>query len=472
MTQETRGEPATVLVVDDTLINRVSLAKGVENLGHRVVQATDGAEALEVLGREQVDMVLLDLLMPGVDGFEVLRRMNADPELRGIPVLVVSALEETEDVARAIELGAIDCLPKPFDPVLLRVRLRVALEQARLRRMEQEFLRQEIHLRQQEKLATLGRLSAGLGHELNNPAAAALSASRQLRDRLAEVEKVLPDLLSRPSGATAVSAVEELLATARESTGPGGDPDPDVVDELEQVLTRLGVAEAWNTAPELAAYGLTADLLEQHLGSLGDTAALAAAWLYARVRVRRLVDHITRSVSRITDLTRALRGYSNLDRAPQQAVDVRQALDETLTILGHKVPPGVQVVRDYADVPTIQAYGAELNQVWTNLIANALDAVGPEGRVEVRVRPFEAGGVVVEVADDGPGIPEDIQGTIFDAFVTTKPPGQGTGLGLNIAHQIVTRNHGGRITVDSVPGRTVFRVELPPVCRPPEVLSS
>lgn len=134
MTQQDQQEQATVLVVDDTLVNRVALAKGVEHLGHRVLQATDGAEALEVLAAERVDMVLLDLLMPGVDGFEVLRRMGADPELRGIPVLVVSALEETEDVARAIELGAIDCLPKPFDPVLLRVRLRVALDQARLRR--------------------------------------------------------------------------------------------------------------------------------------------------------------------------------------------------------------------------------------------------------------------------------------------------------------------------------------------------
>lgn len=462
-------QPATVLVVEDTLVNRLALVRGVEHLGHRVLQATDGAEALQVLAAEHVDMVLLDLLMPGVDGFEVLRRMGADPELNGIPVLVISALEDTQDVARAIELGAIDCLPKPFDPVLLRVRLRVALDQARLRRVEQDFLRQEIALRQQEKLATLGRLSAGLGHELNNPAAAALSASRQLRDRLAEVEKVLPDLLSRPSGPAAVAAVDELLTSAQQTTGPGGDPDPDDIDELEQVLDRLGVAEAWNTAPELTAYGVTASLLEQHLGGLGDTAAPAAAWLYARVRVRRLVDHITRSVSRITDLTGALRGYSNLDRAPQQAVDVRQALDETLTILGHKVPRGVRVVRDYAEVPAIQAYGAELNQVWTNLLANALDAVGDEGRVEVRVRPTDEGGVVVEVADDGPGIPEEIRGTVFDAFVTTKPPGQGTGLGLNITHQIVTRNHGGRITVDSVPGRTVFRVDLPPTCPPMEV---
>ncbi|WP_153394980.1 sensor histidine kinase [Ornithinicoccus halotolerans] len=458
-------EGATVLVVDDTLLNRVALVKGVEHLGHHVLQAADGAEALETLGAERVDMVLLDLLMPGVDGFEVLRQVGADPELRGTPVLVISAIEETEDIARAIELGAIDVLPKPFDPVLLRVRLRVALEQARLRRMEQEYLRQELALRQQERLATLGRLSAGLGHELNNPAGAALSAARQLREQLAEVEGLLPRLVRMPEGPAAVAAVDDLIAVSASGTDPV-DPDPDPAEAIERLLEAAGVEGAWNIAPELAAYGITSTELEPRLTALGDATAPAVGWLHARIRVRRLVEHITRSTMRMSELIGALRGYSNLDRAPRLGVDVRQGLDETLTILGHKIPDGVEVVRDFAQVPPIQAFGAELNQVWTNLVDNAVDAVGKQGRVVLRARPGADGGVVVEVEDDGPGVPEDLAGEVFDAFVTTKPPGEGTGLGLNIAHQIVTTAHGGRISVESAPGRTVFRVELPPVAAP------
>src|SRR5690606_39013965 len=144
-------------------------------------------------------------------------------------------------------------------------------------------------------------------------------------------------------------------------------------------------------------------------------------------------------------------------------VDVLRALDETLTILAQKIPAGVEVVRDYGEVPTIQAVGAELNQVWTNLLVHAWGAAGEAGTVVARACTGGPGGVAVQAEHDAPGVPEDLQGHVFDAFVTTKPPGEGTGLGLNIVHQIVTATHGGRITLDSRPGRTVFRVELPPV---------
>jgi signal transduction histidine kinase len=457
---------ATVLVVEDELINRLALVKGVQRLGHHVLQAADGAQALDLLADEHVDMVLLDLLMPGVDGFEVLERMAGDPALHTVPVLVISALEASGDVARAIELGAIDCLPKPADPVLLRVRLRVALEQARLRRMEQEFLRQELVLRRQERLATLGRLSAGLGHELNNPAAAALSASRQLERGQLQVEQALTALLARPDGLTLVTAVDRLLV---DLDPPAGDAETSRRSEtVEEVLDVAGITAPWDLAPELAELGLRPDALTAALEEMGQGAEPALAWLRARARVRRLVDHIIRSVSRMAELTSALRGYSHLDRAPRQDVDVREGLDDTVTILGHKVPPQVRIVRAYAaELPRIEAFGGELNQVWTNLVDNALHAVGREGTVVLRAfaKVDQAGaaeGVVVEVEDDGPGVPPELQGEVFDPFVTTKPPGQGTGLGLNIVHQIVVGDHGGQVSLDSRPGRTVFRVELPP----------
>src|SRR5690606_33475956 len=201
---------ATVLVVEDTVVNRLALTRGVEREGHVVLQAANGREALDTLRRSTVDMVLLDLLMPEIDGLQVLAAMGGDAQLRDIPVLVISAVEETEDIARAIEMGAIDCLPKPFDPVMLRVRLRTALEQARLRRVEQDYLRQELALRQQERLATLGRLSAGLGHELNNPASAALSSARRLGEALEEADGVLATLVRRPDADRIVAALDGL----------------------------------------------------------------------------------------------------------------------------------------------------------------------------------------------------------------------------------------------------------------------
>ncbi|HSI94268.1 MAG TPA: ATP-binding protein [Jiangellaceae bacterium] len=458
-----REPAATVLVVEDSLINRLALARGVENEGHRVLQASDGREALEILGRDGVEMVLLDLLMPEVDGFEVLAAMGRDPALREIPVLVISAVEANEDIARAIEMGAIDCLPKPFDPVMLRVRLRTALEQARLRRVEQDYLRQELALRQQERLATLGRLSAGLGHELNNPAAAALSTARRLAGVLHSVDTVLAALMARPDAPRIVAALAAL------PTGVPADSAADREDRMvavETVLRKHGLAEPWKHADALVVAGVRAGDLEPALAELGDGADAGLAWFGVRAALTAAVAQITDSVGRIAELTSALRSYSYLDRAPQQEVDVRRGLDDTLTILDHKRPAGVTVVREYADdLPAIHAYGGQLNQVWTNLLDNAIDAVGETGRVTVRVRP-DGEGVVVEVADDGPGIPEDLQGRVFDPFVTTKPPGQGTGLGLNISHQIITGVHGGRLTLRSRPGDTVFTVRLP--ARPPD----
>jgi len=454
---------ATVLVVEDTVVNRLALTRGVEREGHVVLQAANGREALDTLRRSTVDMVLLDLLMPEIDGFQVLAAMGGDAQLRDIPVLVISAVEETEDIARAIEMGAIDCLPKPFDPVMLRVRLRTALEQARLRRVEQDYLRQELALRQQERLATLGRLSAGLSHELNNPAAAALSGARRLAGSVQAVDGVVRRLLARPDGARLVAVIDRL---------PVGEPPASAADRedraaaVEDVLAGHGVSEPWQLVDDLVAAGVQPDTLAPALRDLGDGAEAALAWFAVRALMTTTTGQITAAMSRIAELTGALRGYSYRDRAPQQDIDVRRGLNDTLTVLEHKRPDGVRFVREYADdVPAITGYGGQLNQVWTNLIDNALDAVGESGVVTVRAWRDGADGVAVEVADDGPGIPAELLGRVFDPFVTTKEPGQGTGLGLSISHQIVTEAHHGRLTVRSQPGETAFTVNLPG--RPP-----
>jgi signal transduction histidine kinase len=460
-----RVDGSLVLVVDDSAVNRIALHRGVERLGHEVLLASDGAEALEILRRETVDMVLLDLLMPQVDGFEVLETLARDPQLRDTPVLVISATERADEVARAIELGAIDVLPKPFDPTLLRVRVRTALERTRLRRLERAYLRQELALRQQERLATLGRLSAGLGHELNNPAAAALAASRQLEKLLGLADGASAAVIGHPR-ATALQSALVRLDAARGQPPAGAVERADREEELAARLASAGVRDSWGTAAELAAAGVRTDGVGALLALDREELHLVVDLWRSRRRVLTAAAQVQASVRRIAELTGALRGYAYLDRAPQQDVDVRRGLDDTLSMLGHRLPDGVEVRRDYDEtLPTIHAYGGQLNQVWTNLLDNAMDAVTGGGTIVVRVRAADPGGsaaVVVEVEDDGTGIPADLLGRVFDPFVTTKPPGEGTGLGLNVVHQIVADRHGGRIDVDSAPGRTVFRVELPP----------
>ena len=348
--------------------------------------------------------------------------------------------------------------------MFLRVRLRRALEQARLRRVEQDYLRQELALRQQERLATLGRLSAGLSHELNNPAAAALSGARRLASSLQTADTVVGRLLARADGARLVSLIDDL---------PVGEPPTSAIDREDRVqaivdlLGERSVGDPWQLAEDLVGAGVHPADLGPALDTLGDGADVALAWFAVRALLTTTVRQITEAMGRIAELTGALRGYSYRDRAPQQDVDVRRGLDDTLTMLEHKRPAGVRVVRDYADdVPVITGFGGQLNQVWTNLIDNAIDAVGESGVITVRVRSGD-GGVTVEVVDDGPGIPAELQGRVFDPFVTTKDPGRGTGLGLNISHQIVTEVHHGRLAVRSRPGATAFTVNLP--ARPPSV---
>jgi signal transduction histidine kinase len=191
-------------------------------------------------------------------------------------------------------------------------------------------------------------------------------------------------------------------------------------------------------------------------------------WLNNTYIVYSLLEEIGQGTGRITELVKALKGYTYLDQAPIQSVDIHAGLDSTLVILRSKLKPGITVHRQYAaDLPHIQAYGSELNQVWTNLIDNAIDAMEGQGELTLRTR-YDEQWLIVEIEDGGPGIPEDIQPNLFDPFTTTKAPGKGTGLGLNIAHNIVAQKHQGRIDVHSQPGKTCFEVRLPLDCSPGE----
>jgi signal transduction histidine kinase len=329
----------------------------------------------------------------------------------------------------------------------------------------------EATVRQSEQLARLGTLSANLAHELNNPAAAAVRATGQLRERVAGMRRKLGMIASGPVDREAIAqlvaaqerSVELAAKSRRRLTAV---EEADLEDELSDRMEELGVAGALDLAPVFVAAGLGVDWLEDVAGSLrGPALEGPLRWMAYTVETENLMDEIEEATGRISTLVAAVKQYSYMDSAARQDVDLHPGLDSTVVMLGHKLA-GVEVVREYdADLPRVPAYGAELNQVWTNLIDNAADAMGGSGRLVLRTRHDHDGdgedAVVVEVQDAGPGIPEDVQPHVFRAYFTTKAPGQGSGLGLDGAKRIVEQRHGGRLSFVTGPDGTVFRVRLP-----------
>lgn len=461
-----KSEQGHVLVVDDYKTNRLKLSMGLKKQGHTVALADNGRQALDILRAESFDVVLLDIMMPEMDGHQVLEHMKRDKNLRDIPVIVISALDEMESVVKCIEMGAEDYLPKPFDPVLLKARLGASLRKKKLRDLEVAYLQQEVMLRQSEKLATLGKLSAGMAHELNNPAAATQRGAEQLRKAFFRLQQSHFNIgqvgLSGVQLATLLELNQAAQARAKEPVDLDSLDRSDSEYEIESWLEVRSFEDAWETAPTLVNLGLNTEKLAALTDEFSiDQFPAVIASVTSTYTIYSLLEEMSQGAERISEIVNALKSYTYLDQAPIQSVDVRQGLDNTLVMFRSKLKTGIVVHREYApDLPQIQAYGSELNQVWTNIIDNAVGAMGGQGEITLRTRQ-EKPWVIVEIEDSGPGIPEDVQAKIFDPFFTTKPPGEGTGLGLNISHNIIVHKHNGKITISSQPGQTCFQIKLP-----------
>jgi signal transduction histidine kinase len=325
---------------------------------------------------------------------------------------------------------------------------------------------------QRERLLALGSLSAGLTHELNNPAAAAVRATAALRERVAGMRGRLRQIAAGSNRTDALEMVIELQEHAVAKASAAARLDPVEVSDREDALTgwldEHGVTDAWQLAPTFVQAGLDTDWLDHVAGAVSASSPVTAPgldvilnWLNYTVETELLVSEIEDATTRIFNLVDAARQYSQLDRAPFQVVDVHDLLDSTLLMLASKIAPGITVVKDYdRSLPRISAYAAELNQVWTNLIDNALDAMAGHGTLAVRTAR-DRDQVLIEFGDSGPGVPAGLGERIFEPFFTTKPVGQGTGLGLDISWRIVVNKHHGDLRVTSAPGDTRFQVRLP-----------
>jgi signal transduction histidine kinase len=316
---------------------------------------------------------------------------------------------------------------------------------------------------QRDRLAGLGKLSAGLAHELNNPASAAKRAAAQLRETLKRIKDASHELGRRELTPTQKAEIEKLefSFTQRQEPPPDALTISDLEDKIDSLLRSHGQNDLWQLAAELAQRGIKPSALESLFENLdAGTARAALVRIAASVEIASLLNEIESSTSRISDLVGAIKEYTFMDQAPVQNLDVVKSLETTLTILNHKLKRGVAVQRDYQPIPLlVNSFGSELNQVWTNLIDNAIDAMNGSG--ELRVRTYRDDGcVVVEIGDNGPGISPEVEAHIFEPFFTTKAVGEGTGLGLDTVQRIV-RKHRGNIQVNSKPGNTRFQVWLP-----------
>ena len=324
----------------------------------------------------------------------------------------------------------------------------------------------EMLLRQSEKMATLGTLAAGIAHELNNPAAAAKRATIQMQEifvRLEETHLQLNTIIFSESERKLLQSIEQRAR--KHSKNPvklDAIARIDKESEIETWLEEHSIEEAWEYSPTLTSLEFSKEELKNYRDLFHDVAfAAVLKWIISFYPVYILLNEINESSTRISEIVDAMKSYSYLDRAPIQNINVHEGLDNTLIILRNKLKDGIEVIRDYAgDMPKIIAYGSQLNQVWTNIFDNSIDAMNGKGQIKIRTMKDNSN-IEIQIEDNGPGIPKEIQSRIFDPFFTTKEPGKGTGLGLSNCYSIIVEKHKGNIAVESTPGKTCFNITLP-----------
>jgi len=445
--------PAFADLPDDQIAWFISQAQELRyKAGDTYVRQGTPADAMFVILEGQLE------LHGEIGGETVAFSMNAGDVTGTLPF---SRMKQFMVNGRAVTDSRVLRFPAALFPDLVQKMPELA---KRLVGLMSDRIRETTRIEQQrDRLAALGKLSAGLAHELNNPASAAKRATSQLRDILKKIKDASLELGRRDLTPAQKTEIEKLETSfiQRDEPPPDALAVSDLEEQVDSLLRSHGQNDLWQLAADLARKNIRPEALESLFAALdAGTARAALVRIAASVEIGNLLNEIESSTSRISDLVRAIKEYTYMDQAPVQNVDIVKSLETTLTILNHKLKRGVAVQRDYQRIPLlVNSFGSELNQVWTNLIDNAIDAM--EGKGELRLRTYRDDGcVVVEIGDSGPGISSEIEPHIFEPFFTTKGVGQGTGLGLDTVQRIV-KKHRGNIQVTSKPGDTRFQVWLP-----------
>lgn len=393
----------SILIVDDIPTNIKVLFDILNQAGFQVTVAKNGQSALTKARESLPNLILLDVMMPGIDGFETCRYLKADPKTQDIPVIFMTARSDTVDKVKGLQLGAVDYITKPIQQEEVLARINVHLE----------LRRTQLRLAQEEKMSSLGQLVAGIAHEINNP-----------------VNFIHGNLIH------AQNYIRDLLALIKLYENHTVNP----ISEIEEFSQHIEL-----------------EFIKQDLPNL--------------------LSSLTMGTERVEKIVRSLRLFSRLEDAEFQLFNIHEGIDSTIIILSHRLKasatnPEIKIIKEYGDIPLVECYAGKLNQVFMNLIANAIDALEEsvanrkiDNELTIRIRTAVTDNkksILVEIADNGVGIPLDVQQTIFEQFFTTKPLGKGTGLGLAIAYDIIVEKHGGSLEVKSTPGEGAqFLITIP-----------